>query len=161
MGVLLVGSSRRPLIELQGRIISTAMLVGGLGILIAILASLWFAARVTRPVVSLAEAARRVAAGDLSAKVEVESTRRTGRTRRLLQPHDRRFAPRKRSHRASRARSRLARTGAPPCPRIEESAYSLCKSRSRTCCAPKKSLPKYSRKFSARARPPCWPKSTI
>jgi two-component system nitrogen regulation sensor histidine kinase NtrY len=73
MGVLLVATSRRPLIELQGRIISTAMLVGGLGILIAVLASLWFAARVTRPVVSLAEAARRVAAGDLAAKVEVES----------------------------------------------------------------------------------------
>jgi len=73
MGILLVATSRRPLIELQGRIISTAMLVGGLGILIAVLASLWFAARVTRPVVSLAEAARRVAAGDLGAKVEVES----------------------------------------------------------------------------------------
>jgi two-component system nitrogen regulation sensor histidine kinase NtrY len=73
MGVLLVATSRRPLIELQGRIISTAMLVGGLGILVAVLASLWFAARVTRPVVSLAEAARRVAAGDLGAKVDVES----------------------------------------------------------------------------------------
>jgi len=73
MGVLLVGSSRRPLIELQRRIISTAMFVGSLGILIAVLASLWFAARVTRPVVSLADAARRVAAGDLSTKVEVES----------------------------------------------------------------------------------------
>ena len=73
MGVLLVGSSRRPLIELQRQIVSTAMLVGGAGILVAVLASLWFAARVTRPVVSLAEAARRVAAGDLGAKVDVES----------------------------------------------------------------------------------------
>ena len=78
MGVLLVGSSRRPLIELQRRIVSTAMLVGGVGILVAVLASLWFAARVTRPVVSLAEAARRVAAGDLSAKVEVESSDELG-----------------------------------------------------------------------------------
>jgi signal transduction histidine kinase len=73
LGVLLVGSSRRPLIELQRQVVSTAMLVGGVGILIAVLASLWFAARVTRPVESLAEAARRVAAGDLGAKVEVES----------------------------------------------------------------------------------------
>jgi len=73
MGVLLVGSSRRPLIELQSRIISTAMLVGGLGILGAVLTSLWFGARVTRPVTSLADAARRVAAGDLAAKVEVDS----------------------------------------------------------------------------------------
>ncbi|MGD0467809.1 MAG: ATP-binding protein [Terriglobales bacterium] len=78
MGVLLVGSSRRPLIELQRQIISTAMLVGSIGILVAVLASLWFAARVSRPVVSLAEAARRVAAGDLGAKVEVESSDELG-----------------------------------------------------------------------------------
>ena len=78
MGVLLVGSSRRPLIELERQIVSTAMLVGSLGILVAVLASLWFAARVTRPVVSLAEAARRVAAGDLCAKVEVESSDELG-----------------------------------------------------------------------------------
>ena len=73
MGVLLVGSSRRPLIELQQRVVSAALLVGGAGILVALLASLWFAARVTRPVESLAQAARRVAAGDLAAKVDVES----------------------------------------------------------------------------------------
>jgi len=78
IGILLVGTSRRPLIELQRRILSTAMFVGGVGILIAVLASLWFAARVTRPVVSLAEAARRVAAGDLAAKVEVESSDELG-----------------------------------------------------------------------------------
>ena len=97
MGVLLVGSSRRPLIELQRRIVSTAMLVGGAGILVAVLASLWFAARVTRPVVSLAEAARRVAAGDLGAKVEVESSDELGElaasfnrmTEDLLQQKDR------------------------------------------------------------------------
>ena len=78
MGVLLVGSSRRPLIELQRQIVSTAMLVGGVGIIVAVLASLWFAARVTRPVVSLAQAARRVAAGDFGAKVEVESSDELG-----------------------------------------------------------------------------------
>ena len=73
LGVLLVGSSRRPLIELQRQVVSAAMLVGGAGIMVAVMTSLWFAARVTRPVVSLADAARRVAAGDLAAKVEVES----------------------------------------------------------------------------------------
>src|SRR6266403_225833 len=78
MAVLLVGSSRRPLIELQRQVVSTAVLVGGAGILVAVLASLWFAARVTRPVVSLAEAARRVAAGDLATKVEVESSDELG-----------------------------------------------------------------------------------
>jgi signal transduction histidine kinase len=97
MGVLLVGSSRRPLIELQRQIISTAMLVGGIGIVVAVLATLWFAARVTRPVVSLAEAARRVAAGDLATKVEVESSDELGElaasfnrmTEDLLQQKDR------------------------------------------------------------------------
>src|SRR6266478_6472555 len=78
MAVLLVGSSRRPLIELQRQVVSTAVLVGGAGIVVAVLASLWFAARVSRPVVSLAEAARRVAAGDLGAKVEVESSDELG-----------------------------------------------------------------------------------
>jgi signal transduction histidine kinase len=78
MGVLLVGSSRRPLVELQRQVLSTAMLVGGAGILVAVLASLWFAARITRPVVSLAEAARRVAAGDLYAKVDVDSSDELG-----------------------------------------------------------------------------------
>jgi two-component system, NtrC family, nitrogen regulation sensor histidine kinase NtrY len=78
MGVLLVGSSRRPLIELERQIVSTAMLVGGVGVFVAVLASLWFAARVSRPVVSLAEAARRVAAGDLGTKVEVESSDELG-----------------------------------------------------------------------------------
>src|SRR5258705_10268404 len=78
MGVLLVGSSRRPLVELQKQIVSAAMLVGGTGILVAILVSLWFAARVTKPVVSLADAARRVAAGDLYAQVSVESSDELG-----------------------------------------------------------------------------------
>ncbi len=78
MGVLLVGSSRRPLIELQRQVVSTALLVGGAGILVAVVASLWFAARVTKPVESLAVAARRVALGDLAAKVEVESSDELG-----------------------------------------------------------------------------------
>jgi two-component system nitrogen regulation sensor histidine kinase NtrY len=78
MGVLLVGSSRRPLIELQRQVVSTALLVGGAGILVAVIASLWFAARVTKPVESLAVAARRVALGDLAAKVGVESSDELG-----------------------------------------------------------------------------------
>ncbi len=78
MGVLLVGSSRRPLVELQRQVVSAALLVGGAGILVAVLASLWFATRITRPIVSLADAARRVASGDLYAKVEVESSDELG-----------------------------------------------------------------------------------
>jgi two-component system nitrogen regulation sensor histidine kinase NtrY len=78
MGVLLVGSSRRPLIELQRQVVSTALLVGGAGLLVAVVASLWFAARVTKPVESLAIAARRVAVGDLAAKVDVDSSDELG-----------------------------------------------------------------------------------
>lgn len=78
LGILLVGSSRRPLVELQKEIISSAIFAGALGILAAILASFWFTSRVTRPVVSLADAARRVAAGDLTAKVDVESNDELG-----------------------------------------------------------------------------------
>jgi len=78
LGVLLVGSSRRPLVELQKKVVSTALLVGGSGILVAVAASLWFAARVTRPVGSLAEAARRVAVGDLAAKVDIDSNDELG-----------------------------------------------------------------------------------
>jgi two-component system nitrogen regulation sensor histidine kinase NtrY len=73
LGVLLVGSSRRSLIELQRHIGAFALIVGGIGILLAILLSGWVAARVTQPIERLAEAAREVAAGNWEAHVEVTS----------------------------------------------------------------------------------------
>ncbi len=73
LGVLLVGSSRRQLVELQRRIVSATLLVGGVGLLLAILLSSWVAARVTHPMEELANAARRVAAGDWETHVEVAS----------------------------------------------------------------------------------------
>ena len=73
LGVLLVGSSRRGLIELQRHIGAFALIVGGIGILLAILLSGWVAARVTQPIERLAEAAREVAAGNWEAHVEVTS----------------------------------------------------------------------------------------
>ncbi len=73
LGVLLVGSSRRSLIELQRHIGAFALIVGGIGILLAILLSGWVAARVTHPIERLAEAAREVAAGNWDAHVEVTS----------------------------------------------------------------------------------------
>lgn len=78
LGVLLVGSSRRPLVELQRRIVSATLLVGGVGLLLAILLSSWLAARVTHPIEELANAARRVAAGDWETKVEIASTDELG-----------------------------------------------------------------------------------
>jgi len=73
LGILLIGSSRRPYVEVKRHIQSAAMLVGGAGILLAILLSSWAAARVTRPVERLATAVREVAAGNLNTAVEVTS----------------------------------------------------------------------------------------
>jgi len=71
LGILLVGNSRRPYVELIRHIRASALLVGGGGILVAILLSSWAAARVTRPVEQLARAASDVAAGHWNTHVEV------------------------------------------------------------------------------------------
>lgn len=73
LGVLLAGNSRRSLVALESRIRSTALLVSGLALLLAIVASSWMAARVTRPVEQLAQAAREVAAGNWEARLQVDS----------------------------------------------------------------------------------------
>src|SRR5579862_6724100 len=71
LAILLIGNSRRPYVELKRRIRDSALLVGGGGIVLAILLSSWAAGRVTRPVVQLAQAAHDVAAGNWNASVEV------------------------------------------------------------------------------------------
>jgi len=96
-GVLLLGSSRKPYVELNRRIRLAALLLGSGGVLIAILISSWAARRVTRPVEQLAAAARSVAAGELNVKVEVSSQDELGElaeafnlmTRDLLEQRDR------------------------------------------------------------------------
>jgi signal transduction histidine kinase len=97
LGVLLLGSSRRPYVELRQHIRSAALLTGGAGVLLAILLSAWASARVTRPVGQLAEAAREVASGNWKAQVPVTSTDELGElaesfnrmTRELLEQRDR------------------------------------------------------------------------
>ncbi len=71
LAILLIGNSRRTYVELMRRIGSAALMVGGGGILVAILLSSWAAARVTRPVEQLAHAAQEVAAGNWNARVDV------------------------------------------------------------------------------------------
>ena len=71
LGILLIGNSRRSYVELKRRIRDSALLVGGGGIVLAILLSSWASARVTRPVVQLARAAQDVAGGNWDARVEV------------------------------------------------------------------------------------------
>ncbi len=74
LAILLIGNSRRTYVELKRHIRSAALLVGGGGIVLAILLSSWAAARVTRPVEQLAHAAQSVAAGNWNAHVEVVGT---------------------------------------------------------------------------------------
>jgi signal transduction histidine kinase len=78
IAVLLVGSSRKALVELVHHIRAVALTVGGFGILAAILISIWLATRVTRPVEKLAQAAGEVAAGNWDTHVQVGSTDELG-----------------------------------------------------------------------------------
>lgn len=68
--VLLVGSSRKPLLDLQQQIKTTAIAVAGIGILLAVAVSLWLAARFSRPIEQLASASREVAEGNWNVQVE-------------------------------------------------------------------------------------------
>jgi two-component system, NtrC family, nitrogen regulation sensor histidine kinase NtrY len=93
LGVLLVADSRRPYVEIRRQIRTAGLLGGAVGVVLAVLLSGWAAARVTRPVEQLAEAARQVAAGDWHASVPVSSADELGElaesfnrmTRELLQ----------------------------------------------------------------------------
>ncbi|MGH9498123.1 MAG: sensor histidine kinase [Terriglobales bacterium] len=78
LGVLLVGDSRRPYVEIRRQIRTSALLGTAVGVMLAILLSGWAAARVTRPVEQLAQAARQVAGGDWNTRVAVTSTDELG-----------------------------------------------------------------------------------
>jgi signal transduction histidine kinase len=78
LGVLLVGSSRREMVEVQNFIRSIALVAGGVGVLLAVLLSWWAAARITHPVEQLAGAARNVAAGNWSVHVDSQSSDEIG-----------------------------------------------------------------------------------
>jgi two-component system nitrogen regulation sensor histidine kinase NtrY len=78
LGVLLISSSRRDLVELENSLVRTGIIVAAAGILLGIALSWWAAARVTRPVHRLADSAGRVAAGDWNATVDVSSADEIG-----------------------------------------------------------------------------------
>jgi signal transduction histidine kinase len=78
LGVLLVADSRRPYVEIRRQIRSAALLGSAVGVLLAVLLSGWAAARVTRPVEHLAQAARQVAGGDWRTQVPVTSADELG-----------------------------------------------------------------------------------
>ncbi len=78
LAILLIGKSRRTYVDLMRHIRSVAILVGGSAIALAILLSSWTAARVTRPVEKLANAAQEVAAGNWNTYVEVNGADELG-----------------------------------------------------------------------------------
>jgi two-component system, NtrC family, nitrogen regulation sensor histidine kinase NtrY len=73
LGVLLIGSSRKDLVELESSLLWNGIMVAGGGILLGMALSWWATARVTRPVQKLAESAALVAAGNWGTTVEVAS----------------------------------------------------------------------------------------
>jgi signal transduction histidine kinase len=78
LGVLLIASSRRDLVRLENSLVETGVIVAAAGILLGILLSWWAAARVTRPMLRLADSAGRVAAGDWNTTVDVSSADEIG-----------------------------------------------------------------------------------
>ena len=78
LAVLIIANSQRGLVELQHQIRSIAYVVAGVGILVAIAASLWISLRVSRPIEELAMAASQVAAGNWDTRVEVPSRDEVG-----------------------------------------------------------------------------------
>jgi two-component system, NtrC family, nitrogen regulation sensor histidine kinase NtrY len=84
LGVLLVASSRRDLVELEAFLLKLGIAVASGGIFLGIALSWWATARITRPVRRLAESAGRVAAGDWGATVEVVTADEIGQLARAF-----------------------------------------------------------------------------
>ena len=84
LGVLLISSSRRELVELESVLRRTGMGVAAAGILLGMALSWWATARVTRPVRRLAQSAARVAAGDWGATVDSPSADEIGQLARAF-----------------------------------------------------------------------------
>lgn len=78
MAVLVVANSRRGMVEMQQHIRNITYGVAGAGILFAIAASLWIAARVSRPIEQLARAAGEVAEGRWDTQVEITTPDEVG-----------------------------------------------------------------------------------
>jgi two-component system, NtrC family, nitrogen regulation sensor histidine kinase NtrY len=78
LAVLLLANSRRGMVEVQRHIRAIAFGVAGIGILFAIGASLWIAARVSRPIEQLALAAGEVAQGRWDTHVTIHAKDEVG-----------------------------------------------------------------------------------
>ncbi len=84
LGVMLVASSRRELVELDAFLLNLGLAVACGGIFLGIALSWWATARITRPVRRLAESARQVTAGNWGATVEIASADEIGQLARAF-----------------------------------------------------------------------------
>ena len=84
LGVLLIGSSRRELVEFEAFLRYTGVVLAGGGILVGIGLAWWATARVTRPVQALAASAGKVAAGNWDTTVEVSTGDEIGQLARAF-----------------------------------------------------------------------------
>ena len=82
LAILMVQNSRADLLSLKSSIRGTALLVGGAGLLLALLLSLWTASRITRPLSQLASSVREVAGGNWNTRAPVESKDEMGQLAR-------------------------------------------------------------------------------
>ena len=73
LAILVVASSRGELNALQDKIRRIGLIAGLVGILMSVLASTWWAARISRPIEELSAAAQDVAGGNWERKVETGS----------------------------------------------------------------------------------------
>lgn len=78
LAVLVVANSRRSMVEVQRHFRDIAYGIAGLGIIFAVGASLWIAARISRPIEDLARAAQQVAGGDWETRVDIRSLDEVG-----------------------------------------------------------------------------------
>jgi nitrogen fixation/metabolism regulation signal transduction histidine kinase len=81
---LLVGSSRRELVELEAGLRNVGLAVAGFGIVLGMALAWWATARVTRPVQRLADTAGKVAAGNWGATVVTSSADEIGQLARAF-----------------------------------------------------------------------------
>jgi signal transduction histidine kinase len=82
LAILVVENSRSDLNSLRAYIQTTAWIVGGSGVLLGLILSLWTASRVTKPVRELAASVREVAAGDWGTRATVHSGDEVGQLAR-------------------------------------------------------------------------------
>jgi two-component system, NtrC family, nitrogen regulation sensor histidine kinase NtrY len=84
LAILVVASSRHELSALQNEIRNIGLIVGLAGILMSVLASQRWAARISRPIEDLSAAAQDVAAGNWERKVDAESLNEKDEVARLI-----------------------------------------------------------------------------